>query len=112
VSSFILTGPSPAVVVPQIPDTGSTLFVVDLSAKLARGIICEIAMRVKFVVMGEPSRQRLDDGCGVWLRIDGDATALKRANEGLHSIGLRTLHGRVQGQEADVLRELRVSAAV
>lgn len=63
-------------------------------------------MRVKAIVMVEPSGQRLHDGRGVGLRIDGDVIALERAHESLgHAIGLWTFDRRRQRQEADVFRK-------
>ena len=63
-------------------------------------------MRVKLVVVGEPSRELIDDGAGVWPGTDPGVVALQRPDEGLgHAVRLRAFDWRGAGHETDVAGE-------
>ena len=71
--------------------------------ELTRGTISESLVRVKLVVVRDPSWQLTHYGFGIWSRTDADIVALDRANEGFsHSVALWTFERRRPRFEPDV----------
>ena len=63
-------------------------------------------MRVNVVIMGEPSRQLIDDGASVRPGADPGIIALQGPDEGLgHAVRLRAFDWRGAGHETDVAGE-------
>jgi len=74
--------------------------------ELTRGTISESLVRVKLVVVRDPSWQLTHYGFGIWSRTDADIVALDRANEGFsHSVALWTFERRRPRFEPDVAGE-------